>query len=55
LVSPDIWAAASAWASAIRPKMPLLTELENLFVLGLQIFRTYGAAGDKIIVPTIHS
>jgi hypothetical protein len=35
--------------------MPLLTELENLFGLELQIFRAYSAAGDKIIVPTIHS
>jgi hypothetical protein len=29
--------------------MPLLTELEKLFAWGLQIFRAYGAAGDRLI------
>jgi hypothetical protein len=33
--------------SLLRPKRPLLPELENLFWLGLQIFRAYGAAGDQ--------
>jgi hypothetical protein len=29
-----------------KRNMPLLTELENLFGWGLQIFRAYGAAND---------
>jgi hypothetical protein len=29
--------------------MPLLTELENLFLGGLQIFRAYGAASTKML------
>jgi hypothetical protein len=37
--------------SLLRPKMPLLTELENLFRLGLQIFRAHGAAGGKFNAP----
>jgi hypothetical protein len=31
--------------------MPLLTELENLFRLELQIFRAYGAANDSMPLP----
>jgi hypothetical protein len=31
-----------------EPKMPLLTELENLFGFILQRFRAYGAAGQKL-------
>jgi hypothetical protein len=41
--------AAALKMSPTEPKMPLLTELENLFGWGLQIFRTYGAAGDRLI------
>jgi hypothetical protein len=31
--------------------MPLLTELENLFGWGLQIFRAHGAANDQLYAP----
>jgi hypothetical protein len=34
-----------------EPKRPLLTELENLFRLGLQIFRACGAAADPLNAP----
>ena len=37
--------------AAYEPKMPLLTELENHFCTGLQIFRAYGAAGDRRNIP----
>jgi hypothetical protein len=40
---------------SIRSKMPLLTELENLFRLVLQIFRAHGAAGGKFNAPASHT
>jgi hypothetical protein len=33
-----------------EPEMPLRTELENLFRLGRQIFRAYGAAAGTVAV-----
>jgi hypothetical protein len=36
--------------SLLRPKMPLLTELGNLFRLGLQRFRAYGAGEGRFSI-----